>query len=206
MFHRGEDNDDDWEDEQGQQDPQQGAEVNKTEFYELLEITKDATTQQIKKAFRKRALKEHPDKGGDPNKFKRLKEAYDTLLDPEKRQLYDDYGEEGVKNGGPPGTAGGNFFNFFNQNQDKGPKKAKPRLVKLDVTLQQVYNGKMKEVKITRVRVCTDCDGKGGANAKTCPNCKGSGVAMKLAQLGPGMYTQVQAPCETCSRFGVIIE
>ena len=99
----------------------------------MLEITKDATTEQIKKAFRKRALREHPDKGGDPNKFKRLKEAYDTLLDPEKRQLYDDYGEEGVKNGGPPG---GNFFNFPNQQQDKGPKKAKPRLVKLDVTLE----------------------------------------------------------------------
>ena len=134
MFHRGEENDEDWEDQpQGQEEQQQETEVNKTEFYELLEITKDATTEQIKKAFRKRALKEHPDKGGDPNKFKRLKEAYDTLLDPEKRQLYDDYGEEGVKNGGPPG---GNFFNFPGQQQDKGPKKAKPRLVKLDVTLE----------------------------------------------------------------------
>lgn len=81
----------------------------------MLEITKDATTEQIKKAFRKRALKEHPDKGGDPHKFKRLKEAYDTLLDPEKRQLYDEYGEEGVKNGGPPQRGGNSFFNFFNQ-------------------------------------------------------------------------------------------
>lgn len=104
----------------------------------MLEVTKDANTEQIKKAFRKKALKEHPDKGGDPNKFKRLKDAYDTLLDPEKRQLYDEYGEEGVKNGGPPGGMGGmgGFAKFFNQKQDKGPKKAKPKLVKIDVTLE----------------------------------------------------------------------
>ena len=88
------DDDGDWEDEPDPTQPQSGqAPPNTTEFYELLEVSKDATTEQIKKAFRKRALKEHPDKGGDPNKFKRLKEAYDTLNDPEKRQLYDDYGE-----------------------------------------------------------------------------------------------------------------
>ena len=104
----------------------------------MLEVSKDANTEQIKKAFRKKALKEHPDKGGDPNKFKRLKDAYDTLLDPEKRQLDDEYGEEGVKNGGPPGNTGvmGGFAKFFNQKQDKGPKKAKPKLVKIDVTLE----------------------------------------------------------------------
>jgi len=80
-------------------------------------------------------LKEHPDKGGDPNKFKRLKEAYDTLLDPEKRQLYDEYGEEGVKNGGAPG--GGDFFNFFGGagKKDNRPKKMKPKLVEVQVTL-----------------------------------------------------------------------
>ncbi len=64
----------------------------------------------------------------------------------------------------------------------------------------------MKEVKITRVRICTDCEGKGGANAKPCPDCKGRGIAIKMVQLGPGMYTQVQAACEKCSQMGVIME
>lgn len=130
--HQGDD--EEWEDEQEQPQQQANKEVNTTQYYELLEVPKDATTEQIKKAFRKKALKEHPDKGGDPAKFKHLKEAYDTLTDPEKRQLYDEYGEEGVKNGGPP-QSGGNFFNNIFK-QDKGPKKAKPKLVKLDVTLE----------------------------------------------------------------------
>lgn len=100
-----------------------------------MEIPKDATTEQIKKAFRKRALKEHPDKGGNPAKFARLKEAYEILQNPEKRQLYDEYGEEGVKNGGPPGS-GGNLFDFFNPKKDNQPKKMKPLLVNLEVTLE----------------------------------------------------------------------
>jgi DnaJ family protein A protein 2 len=182
-----------------------GQEVNTTEYYELLEITKDATTEQIKKAFRKRALKEHPDKGGDPHKFKRLKEAYDTLLDPEKRQLYDEYGEEGVNNGGPPLRGSANPFDFINR-RDKGPKKSKPKLVKIDVTLEEVYAGTTKEVKVTRFRVCTDCEGKGGVNSKPCADCKGLGAVYKMVQVGPGMFTQRQTPCEKCNQLGAIFE
>lgn len=63
----------------------------------------------------------------------------------------------------------------------------------------------MKQVSVTRVRVCTDCEGKGGANAQPCAPCKGTGVVLKMAQLGPGMYTQVQAPCDSCKRMGVVI-
>lgn len=83
------------------------------EYYNLLGVDKKATTDEIRKAFRKKALKEHPDKGGDPDKFKTLSHAYDILTNPEKRQLYDEYGEEGVQNGGPPGGSGFDIFDMF---------------------------------------------------------------------------------------------
>lgn len=73
------------------------------------------------------------------------------------------------------------------------------------MTLEEAFTGKLKEITITRLRVCTDCGGKGGENAKKCPDCKGTGIGVKLAQLGPGMYTQVQAPCEKCKQLGVIM-
>lgn len=71
-------------------------EVDNQKFYDLLGVPKTASQDEIKKAFRKKALKEHPDKGGDPEKFKELSTAYEVLSDPEKRELYDRYGEEGV--------------------------------------------------------------------------------------------------------------
>jgi DnaJ family protein A protein 2 len=105
-----------------------------------LGVDKKATTEEIRKAFRKKALKEHPDKGGDPDKFKEVTAAYEVLSNPEKRQLYDDYGEEGVKNGGPPGGSGGlgDLFSMFTGQGKKasGPRKGKPKLIELDVTLE----------------------------------------------------------------------
>ena len=95
----------------------------------------------------------HPDKGGDPQKFKQLSNAYEVLSNPEKRQLYDDYGEQGVKNGGPPGGSGfGGLFDLFGGGRKKssGPRKGKPKLIELQVTLEEVYNGVMKNVKIKR--------------------------------------------------------
>lgn len=72
-----------------------------------------ATTDEIKKAFRKKALKEHPDKGGDPEKFKDLSLAYEALSDPEKRKLYDKYGEEGLRDGGAQSQGFGDIFDMF---------------------------------------------------------------------------------------------
>ena len=81
----------------GGEDDERGAaqkeEVDTNKYYELLGVDKKATTEQIRKAFRKKAIKEHPDKGGDPEKFKEVTSAYEVLSNPEKRQLYDDYGE-----------------------------------------------------------------------------------------------------------------
>ena len=87
--------------------PQKEVDTNK--YYDLLGVGKSATQDEIKKAFRKLAIKLHPDKGGDPEKFKEVSVAYEVLGDPEKRKMYDKYGEEGLREGG----GGGGFEDLF---------------------------------------------------------------------------------------------
>ena len=83
------------------------AAADTSKYYELLGASKDATENDIKKAFRKAAMQHHPDKGGDPEKFKEISKAYEVLSDPEKKQIYDEYGEEGLEGGGGGGGAQG---------------------------------------------------------------------------------------------------
>lgn len=131
-------------------------------------VSKSATSDEIKKAFRKKALKDHPDKGGDPEVFKELTVAYEVLGDPEKRKLYDKYGEEGVRDGG--GASGmGDIFDLFGmgggrggQGGRSGPKKGKPVAHPVKATLEDIYNGKIAKVVVNRDRICSKCEGKGG--------------------------------------------
>ena len=87
--------------------------VDTQEYYDILGVGKDATSAQIKKAYRKLAIKNHPDKGGDPEKFKKISVAYDTLSDPEKKELYDKYGKEGVEQGGGGARNADDIFSMF---------------------------------------------------------------------------------------------
>ncbi|KAF4317567.1 hypothetical protein BBO99_00006798 [Phytophthora kernoviae] len=112
--------------EGGQGGPSKPVENNK--FYEALGVAKTATAAEIKKAYRKLALKNHPDKGGDPELFKTITVAYEVLSDPEKRELYDQYGEEGLQNGGGGGDASDLFSQFFRGQggggrRPRGPQK-----------------------------------------------------------------------------------
>ena len=136
---------------------QGGKKVNNRRYYELLGVLPTATDEELKKAFRKKSLKMHPDRGGDTDKFQELNLAYDTLKDPQKRAAYDRLGEEGMKAGAGAQDAFGGMFG-----QDKGPKKTKSIIHPVKCTLEELYNGKSTRIKITRDRICKKCDGKGG--------------------------------------------
>ena len=101
------------------------------------------------------------------NKFKKLTEAYEILSNPEKKDLYDRFGMEGVKNGGGGGDMSDIFSQFFGGGRkETGPKKMKAKLRELEVSLEDVYEGKIIPLKHKRKRVCEGCEGKGGANSK----------------------------------------
>lgn len=157
-------------------------EVNTTKLYEILGVSKKATTEEIKKAFKKLALQNHPDKGGDPEKFKEINKAHSILADQEKRDIYDQYGEEGLENGGGGGPdindLLGGMFGMGGRGKPSGPKKAKPVLHPVKATLADLYNGKTQKVAVSRDRICSKCDGKGGKSGAvvSCNTCKGRGM------------------------------
>jgi len=178
--------------------------VDTQKYYDLLGVSKEATFDEIKKAYRKKALKEHPDKGGDPDKFKDISVAYEVLSDAKKRDLYDKYGEEGVEGDGPGGH-GMDLFDLFGggggrRQQDDRKRKVKPTVHKMKCTLEDVYNGKKTKIKVTRERFEKK---EGEDEAKPCSGCEGRGMRTTMSQIGPGMYTQRTGPCDECGGQGV---
>merc|ERR1719161_722293 len=175
--------------------------VDTTKFYKLLEVDKNASDSDIKKAYRKLAIKHHPDKGGDPEKFKEITRAYEVLSDSEKRQQYDRFGEEGLEDGGGGGDPTDIFDAFFGGSGRRGGggkkqrQKTKDVTMPLKITLEQLYNGATKKMAITRqvidkargVQVCSGCDGRG--------------VKVEVIRMGP-MIQQMQSACRDCGGQG----
>jgi len=182
-------------------------EVDNVKFYEMLSIERTATEVEIKKAYRKAAMTHHPDKGGDPEKFKEISKAYEVLSDKEKRALYDEGGEEALQDGGSGGGAGGMdifdlFGGAFGGGGRRGPRKGEDVVFPLKVTLDDLYNGTSKKLRLTKNILCKDCKGKGGKGEVTCKDCKGQGIKLVIRQLGPGMIQQMQAQCSACKGTG----
>lgn len=196
--------------------------MSKRDYYKVLGIKRNATQAEIKKAFRKMALKHHPDHNQkDPNAeahFKEINEAYNVLKDPKKKQLYDQFGPTGPQSQGRAHhfynqesfnindilrNFGMNFSSKSTFHQEQAPHLS----ITLSVTLAEIAQGITRKVKIKRYKTCTDCQGNGAQNGTaivTCPQCNGQGHINSTQQ---GLFQMIfSSPCPQCHGQGHIIK
>jgi DnaJ family protein A protein 2 len=178
------------------------------DLYDLLEVSPTATEAELKKQYRKLALKYHPDKNPDAgDKFKDISHAYDVLSDPQKREMYDRFGEEGdqQQNGMTPEDL---FSHFFGGGRERrtGPRKGKDMMHPLKVSLEDLYKGKVSKLALQKQVICGKCNGKGGKDGavQKCTQCKGTGAKTVIRQMG-FMVQQFQTQCDNCSGTGTYI-
>lgn len=161
-------------------------------MYEDLGLQRDATADDIKKAYRKLAIKCHPDKGGDPDEFKKVQAAYDVLSDPVKRKNFDDFGDP---NGNPMaamfGQHGGNPLSaMFGQSRQRHRVRRANHVHDVHISMEEAYRGTTKTLKVSLNSPCKACSAR-------CTQCGGSGTT--IMQLGPMM---LQQQCDKCSGTG----
>lgn len=197
-------------------------------FYEILGVSKDSTQAEIKSAFRKKARELHPDVNSTPDaeaQFKELGKAYETLSDPEKRSLYDRYGEEGLSSAGYD-TSGPFDFGFGNINDifetffggmggfssgpsvdPNAPQRGHDLRLDIELEFEEAAFGVDKEIKIDHLEMCKDCYGTGaepGTKPTICPECNGQGRVVQMTRTILGSIQQVTT-CPKCSGMGQVI-
>lgn len=198
----------------------------KRDYYEVLGVDRNANDEALKKAYRKLAIKYHPDKNpGDAEaeeKFKEIAEAYDVLSDSQKRAKYDRFGHAGVGGSAAGGSGGMNMEDIFSRFGDifgggfggfggfsQGPQRARGSDLRARVrlTLEEIDQGVEKKLKVKKHVHCSHCHGKRTSDpngTSTCHTCKGQGVVMQVQNTMFGAM-QVQTTCPTCHGEGVII-
>ncbi|KAK5867373.1 hypothetical protein PBY51_011873 [Eleginops maclovinus] len=182
--------------------------VHETGFYDLLGVSPESSQDELKKAYRKLALKYHPDKNpNEGEKFKLISQAYEVLSNPEKRALYDQGGEQAIKEGGMGGgTSPMDMFNMFfgGGGRMQRERRGKNVVHQLSVTLEEMYNGSTRKLGLQKNIICDSCEGYGGkkGSMEKCSSCKGRGVQVKVQQIGPGMIQQIQSVCADCQGQG----
>lgn len=198
--------------------------MSKRDYYETLEVNRDCTSDEIKKSFRKLAQKYHPDK--NPNnpeaeaKFKELGEAYETLMDDDRRAAYDRFGHNANRQGAGPsvnpfdmfnaafhgnfGGFNGDFFSRFSHNSGNVNQHGETLQQVIELTLEEAYNGCDKEITVNKLDTCTSCNGTGsriGSKKVNCNSCNGHGQ-IHIAH-GPFHIAQ---PCPACRGVGISSE
>lgn len=207
--------------------------ADKRDYYEVMGVSRDASEDEIKKAYRSLAKKYHPDLNpGDATaeqKFKEVNEAYEVLSDKDKRARYDQFGHAGVDPNFGAGnvgsyTSGVDFDDIFGsifgggfggfggfgggRTRSNAPRRGRDTEAQLSISFEEAAKGCKKTVSYSCIDVCPDCDGSGAANGtqpKTCPACNGSGQVV-VSQRTPFGNVRTQAPCDKCHGTGKVID
>ncbi|MBO3443195.1 molecular chaperone DnaJ [Clostridium sp. CCUG 7971] len=204
----------------------------KRDYYEVLGVDKNADAQALKKAYRKMAMKYHPDRNPDnkeaEEKFKEVNEAYEVLSDDTKRRTYDQFGHEGVNGQGGFGQGGfsgqgfGGFEDIFGdmfgdifgggfgggRARRRGPERGADIRQDVNITFEEAAFGKKMSIKINRSEECSECSGSGakpGTSKKTCPTCNGAGE-VRTVQRTPFGNIASSRTCSECNGEGEVVE
>jgi len=196
------------------------------DYYEILGVPREAADEEIKKAYRKIAFQNHPDRNPDDKaaeqRFKEATEAYEVLRDPQKRARYDQYGHA-VAGGGAAGGGFdfsgfdladalrafmrdfggdvGGFEDLFGGGRRTGPTHGDDLQVRLKLTLEEVASGVEKRIRVKHLRPCATCSGRGGTGETRCPQCQGRGQIRRVQQSFFGQFVNV-GPCPQCGGEG----
>jgi molecular chaperone DnaJ len=194
--------------------------MSKRDYYEILGVSRDTDSKEVKKAYRRIAMKNHPDRNPDDPKaediFKEATEAYEVLADEEKRANYDRFGHEGVNAGGGGGGAAGGFSDIFGDvfgdifgggggggGRQRGPQRGSDLRYTLEIELEQAVHGSTAKIRIPTLVACKPCDGSGakkGSKPITCATCNGIGQV----RMQQGFFA-VQQACPNCRGKGSTI-
>jgi molecular chaperone DnaJ len=196
--------------------------ASRLDYYEVLEVDRSASQQDIKRAYREKARQLHPDVSDEPNaeaRFKEVNEAYQVLSDPEKRNAYDRFGHAGLEGGRGGFDFGGFrdpfdiFEEFFGQGfgfsagRRRGPRRGADLRYDLHLTFEEAVFGCEKDIEVTRHETCPECGGSGakpGTSPSRCPDCNGRGQVRQVQRSILGSFVSV-TDCPTCQGEGTVV-
>ena len=193
-----------------------------TNLYDVLGVSRSAEPTEIKKAFKKLAMTHHPDKGGNPEAFKKIQHAHEVLTDENKRKIYDmtgsdtgempqgsPFGGMGMPfGGGMPFDMGDLFGGMFGGGMG-GPRpgvrvrraQGPPKTIEIPLNLKDYYHGRKLQVKFERAKFCEQCKGEGATSFQNCDTCRGMGVVRQVMMMGPLQMVN-EGPCRDCNGVG----